>query len=221
MQGNRNRLEAAPRTAFGKKNRALRRSGWVPANISGRGAPSTAIQLKTTDIKQLLAHTSRNTVLSVDVGATEETVLIRDVTRRPTTDELYHVDFFRVSLSEPVRASVPLVFAGEAPAVKAFDAVLLTSLDSVEVESLPQDLPTQIEVSLDPLTEIDAAIFVRDLRVPSGVTIVTDADELVTKAHGPTLAAEEEEVAPAAEEEAPAAAAAEETAESGSESEDA
>jgi large subunit ribosomal protein L25 len=220
MQGNRIRLEATPRTAFGKKNRALRRSGWVPANISGRGIPSTAIQLKTNEIKQLLAHTSRNTVLSVDVGTTEETVLIRDVTRRPTTDELYHVDFFRISLSEPVRASVPLGVAGESPAVKVYDAVVLNSLDSVEVESLPQDLPTQIEVSLEPLAEIDAALYVRDLRVPSGVTILTDADELVTKAHGPTLAVEEEEVAPAAEEEAAPAAVAEEAAESEAESEE-
>src|SRR4029453_4081105 len=114
MQGNRVQLQAAPRTAFGKKTRALRRQGWVPANIFGRGAPSTAIQPNRREIEPLLSHTSRNTVLAVTIDGTEETVLIRGVARKPTTDLLYHVDFFRISMNEPVRATVPLVFSGEA-----------------------------------------------------------------------------------------------------------
>jgi large subunit ribosomal protein L25 len=218
MQGNRVELKATPRTTFGKKNKALRRSGWVPANISGRGVASTAIQFPTRDLEHVLAHTSRNTLLSIGVDGTEETVLLHGVARRPTTDDLYHVDFLRVSLTDPVRAFVPLVFVGEAPAVKAFDAVVLHSIDRIEVEALPQNLPTQLEVSLDPLEELDAAIHVRDLRAPAGVTVLTDGDELVTKALAPTIEVEEVPEA-AAEEAAPAEAAAAEEPEAEAEAE--
>lgn len=202
MQANRVQLTSAPRTAYGKKNKALRRQGWVPANISGRG-PSAAIQLQTREIEAVLAHTSRNTMITVTVGDDEETVLIHGVARKPTTDALYHVDFLRVSTSETVRASVPIVFSGQAPAVQLYEAVVLHALNAIEVESLPQNLPTQIEVSLESLVEVDSAIHVSDLRVPAGVTILTDGTELVTKALAATVAEVEEAepatAAPAAE----------------------
>ena len=94
--------------------------------------------------------------------------------------------------------------------------MVLHAVDHIEVESLPQNIPTQIEVSLEPLGEIDAAIHVRDLNLPPGVTVLTDENELVTKALAPTLP-EVEEVEEAAEE--AAAPTAEETAEAASEPE--
>src|SRR6185503_18447826 len=97
------------------------------------------------------------------------------------------------------------------------EAVILHALDKVEVESLPQNLPAQIEVPLDGLTEVDAAIHVRDLKLPAGVTVLTDPDELITKALASTVQDEEravvEEAAAAAEAEAPAEAGAEPEAE--------
>ncbi|HZT07927.1 MAG TPA: 50S ribosomal protein L25 [Chloroflexota bacterium] len=192
MQENRAHIAAAPRTVVGKKIRFLRRDGWLPANVYGRGVPSQAIQLKTREVEHLLAHTPRNALLALDLDQSPLTVLVKDVARKPTTGELYHVDFYQVSMTQQLRVSVPLVLTGESPAVKLHDATLLHAVDSIEVECLPGDLPTQITVPVDTLGEIDDAIFVRDLAIPPRVTVLTPADELVVKALAPTV----EEVAP-------------------------
>lgn len=199
---------------FGKKVRFLRRQGVTPANIYGHAMDSTAIQLNTREIEHVLAHVSRNALLSLRVeGGSPATVLVKAVTRKPTTDELYHVDFYHVSMTEKLRANVPLVLTGTAPAAETHDAVILHAMDSLHVECLPGNLPGQITVDLSRLAEIDDGIFVRDLVLPPGVTALVSEDELIVKALAPKIEeeapVEEGEAAPEEAAEAPAAEAAE------------
>lgn len=206
-------LVAQPRTVFGKKTGALRRSGWTPANVYGPGAPSVAVQLATREANRLLTHTGRNTLIALTVaGSDEVTVLVRGVARRPTNDELYHIDFYRVSMTQTLRSTVPIVLIGEAPAVRMQEATILRAIDAVNVECLPGDLPQSIEVDIERLSEIGDAIHLRDLTLPSGVTVLDDPDELVVHAVAPQRMTAEE-----AEEEAAAEEAAEAAAESGAE----
>ncbi len=219
MQDNHAHVAAEPRTTFGKKVRFLRRQGILPANIFGNGVESRAIQLNTREIDHLLTHTPRNALLSIDVAGAPVTAIIKQVERRPTTSELYHIDFYQVSMTHTLRMAVPLVLTGESPAVKLANATLLHAMDSVEVECLPGNLPTQITVDVEKLREIDAAIYVRDLDVPKDVTILTPEDELVVKALAPTVAEAGEEVE--GEEATPTVAEAEEEKQPESESEEA
>jgi large subunit ribosomal protein L25 len=218
MQDNRTHLAAKPRTVFGKKVRFLRREGWVPANVFGGGSDSVSVQLSTRETEHLLTHVPRNTLLALDLEGTDETVLIKGVSRKPTTGELYHLDLYRISMTETLRLSVPIVFTGESPAAKRDGATILHALGSVEIECLPADIPNQITVDLERLADIDDAIYVRDLQIPARATVITPEDELIAKALAPSVAeaaAETEageeaaaEAAPteeAAEEEAPAA----------------
>ena len=55
MQTQRVQLDARPRTIIGKKVRFLRREGWTPANMFGRGRTSVSIQLRTRDVEQNVA----------------------------------------------------------------------------------------------------------------------------------------------------------------------
>lgn len=201
-------LSARPRTVFGKRCRQLRRAGWTPANVFGPGTPSLAIEIHTHELEHLLTHVRRATLLGLAVeGKQDVTVLIKRVERRPTTDELYHVDFYRISMTHTLRTTVPLVLVGEAPAVRAHDATALRDLDSLAIECLPGDLPSRIEVSIEGLTEIDAAIHVRDLVLPPGVICLTNPDDMIVHVIPPRVevsegAAPAEEVegeAPAAE----------------------
>jgi large subunit ribosomal protein L25 len=197
------RIAASPRTAFGKKARFLRRAGWVPANVFGRGVASVAIQLKAREIEHLLVHTHRSPLLALTVeGSPPATVLVKGVHRKPTTGELYHVDLYRVSMTQHLRMEVPLEFVGEAPAAKVHAAAILRVLDSLEVECLPGDLPGTIVVDLERLAEIDDTLHVGDLELPGGVRAVRDAEEIVAKAMRPTVveAAAVEGGAPAAAE---------------------
>jgi large subunit ribosomal protein L25 len=197
MQSNQIALEAQRRTAFGKKTRFLRRQGLVPANIFGPGSESIAIQLNTREIQHILTHVPRSTLFSVKLdGDAGTTVLIRGVTRKPTTSELYHIDFYRVSMTHTLKTEVPLILEGDAPAVREFDAVILQAMNSLPIECLPGDIPPQIIVPLDTLKAIDDAIKVGDLPLPPQVKALVDEGELVAKAMAPTVA-EVEEVAEA------------------------
>jgi len=95
--------------------------------------------------------------------------------------------------------------------------MLLQSLDEVEIECLPGDLPEAIEVDLSGLEEMDQAIYVKDLRVPPAVEILTDAEEMVAKVGWAAAEEVEEEVVPVAAEEVEVIARGKEEAEPGEE----
>lgn len=192
MQDKRVGLAAQPRTVLGKRVRALRRAGWTPANVFGPGEASVAIQAPTREMERLLSHVPRTALISLGIdGGEGVTVLVREVDRKPTTDELYHVSFYRVSMTHELRAEVPLVLVGEAPAAKRLDAMILREMDRLPVECLPNDLPLEIEVNIETLAEVDDAIHVRDLVLPPRVTTPVDPDEIVVHALAPKLMAAE------------------------------
>jgi large subunit ribosomal protein L25 len=208
------KLTAEPRTILGKNVKILRRQGLVPANMYGHGRPSEALQLPERQVSQHVTRASRSTLFSLEVPSGVRTVLVKEVQRHPTTGKVLHVDFYQVAMSEKLKVGVPLHFVGEAPAVRRYNGTMLHNVTQVEVEALPADLPTSIEVDVSGLETTDEAIHVRDIVAPEGVTIVTDGDELVAKV-APSAVEVEEEAAPAAE--AEAAAAAEDTAEASEE----
>ncbi len=219
MRDNQVALAARKRTQFGKKVRFLRREGWLPANIFGPGAPSIAIEIPTREMEHILTHVPRSTLFSLKVDEdVETTVLVHGVDRKPTTSELYHIDFYRVSMTHTLKTEVPLVFDGEAPAVHNADAVIIQAMSSLAVECLPGDIPSQILVPLERLVAIDDSIRVGDLDLPRGVRALVDDNELVARALAPKVSeaeAGEEAAAESAEGAPESAEAAAETAAEG------
>ena len=215
------KLEAQPREILGKKVKNLRRQGLVPANVYGRHLESTPVQLSERAVALQLLRASASSLVSLEVDGSPRTVLVKKLQRHPTSGRVLHVDFYQVAMTEKLRASVPLHFVGEAPAVKQSGGTLLHSVSSVEVESLPADLPAGIEVDVSKLETTADAITVGDLSLPEGVTILSDPAGVVATVVPPAVApveveAAEEAAAPAeagAEAEQPAEAAAEEPAE--------
>lgn len=202
-------LRAEPRSIVGKKVRFLRRQGIVPGNIYGQSA-STPIQLASRDVENTIRRAGRTQLISLAVaGAEPTTVLLKAWQRHPYKGDILHVDLFRVAMTETLRMDVPIRLTGEAPAVKLADGLPFQSQAALTVECLPSDIPGAIEVDISGLEEIDASIFVRDLVVPPGVTILTDPDEVIVKIMAPTV----EPVVEPTEAEAEAAAAPEAEAE--------
>jgi large subunit ribosomal protein L25 len=189
-------LEVQTRTQFGKHVRHLRREGIIPANVYGHGIKSTAIQAPERDLERLLqqVHGAALVMLRGLPGPARH-VLVRRVTRVPTTSRLEHVDFFNVHMREKLRADIPLRFVGTSTAVEKLDGTLMRALDHLRVECLPGDLPETIDVDVSSLADLDAALHVADLRVPDGVTVLNDPTELVAKVLPPAV--EEVAAAPA------------------------
>lgn len=183
-------IKATRREALGKKVKALRREGFVPANLYGRKQDSLAVQMNDREIEHLLATHSRSQVVAVVVDGKEEPALIADVQRHPTRQHVLHVDFHRVALDQAVQVAVPLTFSGEAPAIRLHNAVILHNLTEVTLEGLPASIPSEIAVDVSVLSDADSAIYVRDLAIPAGLKAIADADELVAKAVHSTVESE-------------------------------
>jgi large subunit ribosomal protein L25 len=220
----RKELVVEARQVTGKKVAALRRSGILPGNIFGKGIESRSIQLSTELLQHTLKTAVANEVIDLKVGKdASHPVVIYKIQRNPLDGSFLHADFYQVQLREKMRADVPIVLIGESEAVSTFNGVLLETLNSVQVEALPLDLPASIEVDISVIKELEGAIHVGALKVPDGVTILTDPEIMIVKVATPRVEEGEEapEAAEAAEGEEPTAEAEGEqpTAESESEAE--
>jgi len=187
------RLEATHRKLIGKRVKKLRGQGKLPAVIYGGNVETTPIAMEAREAARVLRETTSSSLLTIDLEGQEYTTLVRERQREVITGELLHVDFQVVSLTEKINAKVNVVLEGESPAVKEFGAILVTSLDQLEVLSLPQDLPEKIEVDVSSLENIGDGLYVRDLDLPSEVEVLEDLDELVVVVAAPAQEEIEEE----------------------------
>jgi large subunit ribosomal protein L25 len=195
-------LSVKPRQVLGKKVAALRRQGVTPANVYGRNLESKAVEVETVVLTHLLRSAGRNVIIDLRIEGEDSPrpVMLRAVQREPATSRLLHVDFYQVSLTQKMRADVPLILVGEAPAVAEFGGILLQSLDNIAVEALPGDIPPHVEVDVSMLARLDDAVHVRELPIdPTKVHVMTDAEIVVAKVAPPRLVTVEEEEAVAAE----------------------
>ena len=185
-------LKATKREVIGKKVKALRREGYLPAIIYGRGVESIPITLNRKEADKILATTSSSQLLVVNVDGEKHTTLVRDRQRHPVTSDILHIDFLEVSMTEKLRTMVDVILEGEAPAVKELGGILNAGVEAIEIECLPSDLPESFKVDISNLENFGDSIFVRDIPVGDGIEVLTDPDELVAVVSAP--AAEVEEV---------------------------
>lgn len=176
-------LEARKRSLFGSKVKRLRREGWVPGVIYGRDFESVPLQFDRHDLRHVLSQVGGSQLVNIKIdGADEpESALLRDVQRNVITGDLLHVDFYRVMMTETITTEIPLLTTGESPVVEQKEGILLHGVSEVEVECLPGDLVDALEVDLSELAEVGQAILVQDLAVPSGISILTDPDEMIVR----------------------------------------
>lgn len=197
-------LEISKRETLGKKVRFLRREGIVPANLYGNGLTSIPLQVDAKDLKQVLSQAGKTGIITLNIADVEtpRKVLVREVQENPLTDELLHVDFYQVKMTEKIKADIPLVFTGEAPVLKHNkNASLLRLIDSVSVEALPDALPHSLEVDLSSLEETTQAICIKDIALDDKVTLLGDPEQLVVKIAESRREAVEAEVKTEAKEE--------------------
>jgi len=190
----REELKVKSRDTLGKKVRFLRRQGLTPANLYGPKTESIPLQVETSLLERLIATAGRNAIITLKVDGEPRLAMIRDIQRDPLTGALLHVGFFQIEVTHKVRAEIPLIFLGEAPAAKIPRAMLIQNLTSLQVEGLPTDLPRRIEVDLSLLQEINQAIHVREIPIDDRLEVVTDPDQVVVHVEEPRAPVEEVEV---------------------------
>lgn len=174
-------IKATRRTVTGKQVKALRRQGKLPGIIYGHHIETTPISMELQEATRALSGLTASSIVTVTIDGVENAALVREKQRDFIKGTLRHVDFQAVSLTEKIRAFVSVELIGLSPAVKDFNAVIVTGLDEIEVEALPQDLPERISVDISKLAKIGDGIYVRDLSFAEGVEILENEDDMVVR----------------------------------------
>lgn len=196
-------------------SRRLRQNDIIPAVVYKQGQKTIPIQVKETELIHAL-HTSagENAIITLKfppsskterlpdrqagktTGTTDtKTVIIKEIQYHPIKENILHVDFQEISLTEKITVNVPIALKGEAVGVKTDSGILEHITKELEIECLPTQIPEKIELNVE-IMKIGDIAYVKELDTPPEVRVLTDPEQAVVSVSPPKV---EEEVAPAEE----------------------
>jgi len=193
------KLSAKTREKSGNAGK-LRSAGFIPAAVYGSGTENRNIKIEKNQLEKIYARLGETSLIDLMVDEKETLkVIIKDVQKDPVRNHIVHIDFYVVDMKKPIDVMVPLHFTGEAKAVKELGGTLVTNLDEVEIRCLPGDLIESFSVDISPLNTFDDSINIRDLKLPAGIEVLNNADDVVVSVIMPVEEVPEVKEAPAEE----------------------
>ena len=185
------KIVAETRTEFGKgAARWIRREDKIPAVIYAHGEEPRHLTLPGHDTMMALKHGGANALLELSIDGSDQLALTKAVQIDPIRRHIEHIDFVAVRRGEKVTVDVPVTVTGEAGP----ETLVVTENATVQLEAEATAIPETIEVSVED-AETGFQVFASDLTLPSGSTLLTDAETLIVNVtHAPTAAEVEAEL---------------------------
>ena len=175
-----NVLEAQARKP-GTKNEArrVRREGKIPAVVYGAGKDSLPVSVDPRVVTRILnSESGHNTIFDLTLDGEKTKAMIVDWQYEPIKGRLLHIDLKRIALDKVLTVSVPIELRGEAEGVKTQGGILEQMLREVEIECLPADIPSHIELDVSQLT-FGKVLRVSDLPHSDKIKFLTDENQPV------------------------------------------
>jgi large subunit ribosomal protein L25 len=198
-------LKAASRarTGSGRLNQ-MRREGWLPSVIYGRGAENKNLKVDAKSFAELIAHSSsENIVVNLEIeGEGTRLAFLQAIQHDPLSGHAMHADFLAIDDKTEITAHIPAHLVGEAPGVKA-GGVIEQYVHAIEIVCLPDALPESIDIDISGL-ELGDSLHIGEITYPQGVRPTHSADVVVV--HIGRAGSGAEETAAATPEAAPASA---------------
>lgn len=173
-------IEAEPREITGKQVGQLRRDGWIPGVIYGKKPPQS-VQIEQKALRRALRVVGTTQLADVQVDGQTRTVLVREIQQHATRGDIVHVDFMEVDMKVKLRSLAELVTVGTAAPEAAGLGVATLLLREVEIECLPDDLVSELEIDLSAIQTVDDVIHVSGIKAPKGIEIMTDPELVVAR----------------------------------------
>ena len=199
-------IEAEPRDVSAEKAKHLRRDGMIPGVIYGQG-DNVLLKVENLSLRRALREAGTTNLIDININDSTRTVVVKEIQSHVTRGDLIHVDFYEVDMMAKITVEAELTAVGIAAPVNEGLGTTALVLYSVEIECMPDDMISQIEVDMTLIENPDDMIYVRDLPIPDGVDVLTDPDAVVVRFEYTPIEEEEEEVeeedlmfAPAADE---------------------
>jgi large subunit ribosomal protein L25 len=159
-------------------NNRLRSAGYMPGNIYGKDMDSIAVSIRKDELRKNIAKHGRSAVFQLMLDGTEKyNVMIKDIQFTHVSQELIHVDFHSISLSEETKANVPVRAIGD-ELYESKRLLLQIHRDIIPIKGLPQDIPNFIEIDVEDMEPGDN-IFISDISFPDGITPELEDAQLV------------------------------------------
>jgi large subunit ribosomal protein L25 len=194
--------------------RRQRMGGNVPAIVYGPGIEPFPISLVEKDLRAAMkSSVGAGTIYNLNVEGKENKVILREMQRDPVTCRIIHLDFHAISMTKPLKVSIPIHFIGTPMGVKTEGGIMQMTMRELEISCLPTAIPEFVEVDVTNLG-IGDSIHVRDLKLEN-ITVVSPGERTLVVIAAPTII--KEAVPVAAEGEAVAAAEGEAAAAEGAE----
>ncbi len=173
-------MKLAAKQRNSKENlEALRKEGSIPAVFYGKKTISTPIAISLVEFMKTWKTAGESTVVTLTGLDTDVDVLIHDIDLDPVTSVPRHADFYVFDKNLKIEISVPIEFVGISAAVKELGGVLVKVLHEIKIEALPSNLPHQLEVDISGITEIGGQLTAGDIKLPNGVSLIENAEEVV------------------------------------------
>ena len=184
-------LKAKIRKIQGKKVKALRKKGILPAVLYGPKIKTENIEVNLKEFQKVFTEAGESTLISLETDKDKYLVLIHEIKYNALTSEPIHTDFYQPSLTEEVEVRVPIILDGEAPAVRTLGGTLIKNISEIEVKALPQNLPKEIKVNVEGLESFEDSILIKDLKLSKDVKISRNPEEIVAHVAPPEKVEEE------------------------------
>jgi large subunit ribosomal protein L25 len=152
--------------------------------LYGKGQENLNLQVSAKDFDSTFRKAGESTLVYLKVGSDTFPTIIKDVARDPNSGEPMHADFYKVSLTEKIKAMVPVVFVGESPAVVELKGIFVRNANELEVEALPQNLPHEISVDIGSLKNFGDQITLKDIKVHS-FELTGSVDDIIATVQEP------------------------------------
>jgi large subunit ribosomal protein L25 len=175
-----NILEAKDRAA-----KTALESGLMPAVFYGKKTPSTPISLALKDFIKVWKVAGESGVVTIKTPKATFDALIHEVDVDPVTDVPRHADFYVFEKGKKLEVSIPLEFEGVSPAVKDLGGSLVKVLHELKISAEPQNLPHEIKVDISSLVTFDDVIIASQIKLPTGVNLEENPEEVVASAARP------------------------------------
>lgn len=175
-------LPVQKKEGSGKKvAKALRRDGFVPGIIYGKGETGLPIAVSVSELKPFKrSGYSDNMIVNLQLDGEKETIssILHDYQVHPLTCQVIHLDFLKIDLSEKLISHVDVKLKGEAKGTKQ-GGILDQHLFEIALKGLPANMPSSVTVDI---TNVDAAhptLHASDVVLPEGIEIACDPQEVV------------------------------------------
>lgn len=180
----------------GKQTRSdlkkLRNTGKVPAVVYGYGTKNTSVKVDEVEFIKVIREVGRNGVIDLGVGSKTIKVMVSDYQFDPLKNQITHIDFLAINMTEERTVDVPVQLVGEAVGAKE-GGVVEQPLFDLQITATPENIPESIEVDITDL-QISDSYSVADIKVSGDFTIENDPEESVVTVVPPTDEPSEEEV---------------------------